>query len=147
MIKRLAAPAALFLLASTTAGAAAALTVEVQDLKNSSGQVVVRVFKSAEEWPRGNAVAERKAKPKGTSAKVEIDDLPAGTYAVTGYHDENGNGKHDKSALGVPQEGFLFSNDAKPGAEAPKFDEAAVKLDDKPRTVTVHMQYWSEKKE
>lgn len=33
-----------------------------------------------------------------------------GTYALAVYHDENSNGKIDRTALGLPAEGYGFSN-------------------------------------
>lgn len=39
-----------------------------------------------------------------------LEGLAPGSYAVMVYHDENGNGKLDTNALGMPKEGVGTSN-------------------------------------
>ena len=43
---------------------------------------------------------------------VTVADVPAGRYALMAFADANANGVLDKNMLGVPKEGFGFSNDA-----------------------------------
>lgn len=57
--------------------------------------------------------------------KVTLHDLPAGDYAIKLFHDENDNGELDSNLLGLPQEGYGFSNNA--GAFGPaSFADAKV---------------------
>lgn len=49
---------------------------------------------------------------KDTSLSIPCQGLPAGTYAISLFQDENGNGKLDSGAFGIPTEKFGFSNDA-----------------------------------
>ncbi len=39
--------------------------------------------------------------------------LPKGKYAVSAFHDANGNKKLDKNMMGLPTEKYGFSNDAR----------------------------------
>ena len=48
------------------------------------------------------------------SAKCKIENLQPGEYAAFVLHDGNGNGKVDSNIVGVPTEGFGFSNDVRP---------------------------------
>jgi uncharacterized protein (DUF2141 family) len=74
--------------------------------------------------------------------KIVIHDLPAGLYAIASYHDENGNGKLDTSALGIPEEGYGFSNDARGLFSPPKFSEAIVEFDGKSdKPIAFSIQY------
>ena len=59
---------------------------------------------------------------------VTFEDLPYGTYAITILHDENGNLKVDANFLGIPKEGYGFSNNARNLFRAPKFEEAKFEL-------------------
>lgn len=137
---------ALFLsLACVAPALAATLTVNVEGLRNSKGQVSVKLFKNGDEFPKGEAVAKRTVKPSGGKAMLKFDNLEPGTYAMTGYHDENANGEHDRTSLGLPTEGFAFSNDAKPEGAAPDFQAASFKLK-QDMTVTLRMQYFADKK-
>ena len=49
---------------------------------------------------------------------VVLTNLDPGRYAIILFHDENGNGKLDKNALGVPTEPYGFSNNV-PGFLGP----------------------------
>lgn len=51
-----------------------------------------------------------------------FDNLPQGTYAMTALHDENGNGKLD-TFLGIPREGFAFSNNPRIGFGPPSYSK------------------------
>ena len=54
-----------------------------------------------------------------------IDDLPFGRYAISAYHDENGNGELDTGLFGIPSEDYGFSNNARGGFGPPDFADAA----------------------
>jgi uncharacterized protein (DUF2141 family) len=54
--------------------------------------------------------------------------LPKGEYAVSVYHDLNGNEKLDKNFFGAPIEPYGFSRNFKPFMRAPKFDEVQISL-------------------
>jgi uncharacterized protein (DUF2141 family) len=74
--------------------------------------------------------------------EIVIHDLHAGKYAIASYHDENGNGKLDTNALGIPEEGYGFSNDARGTFGPPKFSEAAFDFDGKTdRAIVFSLQY------
>ena len=52
--------------------------------------------------------------------QVRFDELPAGTDAVSMYHDENDDKKFNKGLFGRPKEGYAVSNNivhAHPRAE------------------------------
>jgi len=61
---------------------------------------------------------------KKETEKVIFDDVPPGRFAVSIYHDENLNGRMDASELGMPKEGYGFSNNPKVMGK-PKFEQAA----------------------
>ena len=57
-------------------------------------------------------------------------DLPPGRFAVAAYHDENDNDVLDVNLIGIPKEGYAFSQNARGFAGPPSFDAAAVKISD-----------------
>lgn len=59
---------------------------------------------------------------------VVFRDLPAGTYAVTVYQDNNGNNKLDRGLFNIPTEPYGFSRDARGDGGPPKFRDAQVEL-------------------
>jgi uncharacterized protein (DUF2141 family) len=48
--------------------------------------------------------------------------------AITAFHDANGNGELDKSAIGIPTEKYGFSKNPAPGFGPPSFDQTAIPL-------------------
>jgi uncharacterized protein (DUF2141 family) len=108
---------------------AADLTINVTDIEPQQGTLRLSLFDSADSYSTG-ATPRFSAMQRvdRTSTKVTIHELPSGRYAVKLYHDENNNGQLDSNALGMPSEGYGFSNNAGRFGP-PSFDDAAVELD------------------
>lgn len=104
------------------------LTVEVRGLKSEQGMVLGAVHGSAATFPAKPVPGylKGKAKIENGVAELRFEGLDEGQYAVLVFHDENGNGKLDRNAVGLPKEPMGISNDVKPKMAAPKFEEAAV---------------------
>jgi uncharacterized protein (DUF2141 family) len=66
---------------------------------------------------------------------------PAGSYAPVVLHDENMNGKLDTNWLGVPKEGYGFSNDARASVGAPSFDDASFVYHGATLELTISLHY------
>jgi uncharacterized protein (DUF2141 family) len=106
---------------------AADLTVTVKSLNATQGAVRVGLFNNADTFLAPNAqINGQMAQAAGDSVTVVFRDLPAGRYALSAFHDENGNGKLDRNVLGNPVEPFGFSNEAMGNMAAPSFEQAAI---------------------
>lgn len=115
------------LLLSAGLAPAADLTILVEDVKSSDGQIMVAVYDTADSFQRQPAGVARVAAVAGTTTVV-LKDLPTGRYAVTLYHDANGNGRLDRNPLGMPVEDYAFSNNALGRQGTPEFDSASLPL-------------------
>lgn len=106
--------------------AAGILTVRVSELRSNDGQVGCALYRSAEGFPTdpSKAAQMRWCPIKERTSTCSFDPIPAGTYAVACFHDENGNGKLDRNFLGIPKEGTVASNHAKGSMGPPSFDKA-----------------------
>ncbi len=121
---------------------AADLSVTLAGIRNDSGYVMAAIFDSPRGFPNeAGAVAQVKMKARPGQVGFVITGLPPGHYAVSAFHDENGNGKLDTNLLGVPTEGYGFSNDARGRFGPPAFDAAAMTLDGTGWTITVTLRY------
>lgn len=125
-----------FLFSVFALGAMPAKAVEIiftfNELRNTKGHILCTLHDNEEAFPRDSAKAFRSkiAPIRNGKAICMFKNLPLGTYAATLAHDENDNRKVDLGALGLPLEGFAFSNNAKPDFFGPpSFDEAAIRLD------------------
>jgi uncharacterized protein (DUF2141 family) len=140
----LAAVLALSLLAPLVApgpAAAAQLTVTVNGLRNANGNIELSIYNDASQWPDHPTPDHHQKKPAAAGSVTFTFDLPPGTYAAAGYHDENGNGKFDKTMLGLPEEGYTLSNNAKPFLSAPAWEKVNFQLPASGASVTMTMVY------
>jgi uncharacterized protein (DUF2141 family) len=99
------------------------LEVEVTQIKDLSGkEVVVRIYDEAG-FAKTHLHKQSKA---ATKAQLTFTfNLPPGNYAITVYHDLNGNGELDRKFYGPPKEPAAFSNDYTPFGP-PRFSSCAI---------------------
>jgi uncharacterized protein (DUF2141 family) len=123
--------------------AAAVLRVRVVDLRNANGQVVCTLFNSPGAFPSDStkAVAQIAVSIKDNGAVCNFGALTPGMYALVVFHDENGNGKFDRSWLGLPKEGYAFSNNVRPVFKPPSFKAAAFDYTGADQWLTLVMRY------
>lgn len=79
---------------------------------------------------------------QASETRLCLDAPGPGRYAVTVYHDENGNRKFDRNFVGIPEEGFGFSRNPKLDFGPPDHEEAAFDLAAEPVELRIHMTYW-----
>ena len=121
----------------------AALMVKVSGLRNDQGRVAVALFSSAAAFPRQEkALRGQLVRISRGRAAVTFRDLAPGTYAVAVLHDENDNAKMDFNFLGMPLEGYGFSNDAAALFGPPSFGSAAFRLLARPSVVSISARYF-----
>lgn len=111
----------------------ATLSVRVEAVRShKKGEVGIALFENKKGFPTH---IEHSYEPawipvEGETAAVDhtFEGLPAGDYAVSVVHDENGNRKLERSTLGFPKEGVAFSNDQKVKLSAPDFEDCSFDL-------------------
>lgn len=106
---------------------AASITVNISNLKTTSGQIRCALFRSADGFPRepGRASARVIGAVAGRTAICQFSKIPAGRIAITAFHDENNNGKVDLRFGLIPKEGIGWSRNPRVSMRAPRYDEAA----------------------
>ncbi len=135
------------------AGAAAAapaqspcpgIHVTILDIRNSTGSVACALFESPEGFPiefLRSATNVMVIKVRKSQARCDFEDIPPGIYALAVIHDENMNGELDTNVLGIPKEGYGFSNDAKAWFGAPSFPDASFPYDGRTLDLTISLHY------
>ena len=101
------------------------LVIQITGVRSSDGFVRVAVYDARDQFPGGRTVAGLDARAHQGTTVVDLGDLPAGQYAFAFYHDEDGDGQFGRNFVGLPTEGFGFSNDALVVLGPPSFDDAA----------------------
>ena len=118
--------------------------VKVLNIRNSTGTVDCALFDSPEGFPIEALFSARKVmvmKVQNKEARCDFEEIPRGTYALAVFHDENMNGKLDTNLLGIPKEGYAFSNDVKALLAAPSFSDASFQYDGGIIDFTISLHY------
>ena len=96
-----------FLAPVTLLNAQSSLTVEIVDLESNKGFVIVDLLDKHEK-----TVIDTTCTIADNKCTIIFKDLKNQPYAIRYFHDENENDELDTNILGIPKEGFGFSNDA-----------------------------------
>lgn len=92
------------------------LKIVVNGLKSSTGSVLLD-FRDAND----HRICGLSEKITDQECILMLEGLETGQYAFRYFHDENENDKLDTSWLGIPKEGYGFSNSRKGRFGPPKF--------------------------
>ncbi len=119
------------------------VTFVIKNLRNNKGTVLVSIYDDASQWnDDGKWIAECKnEKPIANNQTRAVCSLKPGTYAAAPFHDENNNGEFDTNFLGIPKEGYGFSNDAKGGSGWPLYNDATFTVGSEDMELVIHMAY------
>ncbi|NTW52996.1 MAG: DUF2141 domain-containing protein [Chlorobiaceae bacterium] len=119
------------------------ITVTVNNLRSSNGDLVVALFNSKQGFPGklNSAIRKTVVSAEGTLHEVVFNDVPYGTWAVTVQHDENRNGKLDSNFLGMPKEGVGTSNNPRSKFGPPSFDSASFTVDKGETELAINLRY------
>jgi uncharacterized protein (DUF2141 family) len=130
-------------LSTAEAPATGVLTIRISQLHSNTGQVGCALFNSAAGFPSEptKAIQTRWCAIKDQASTCAFDPIPAGTYAVACFHDENKNGQLDKGLFGIPKEGTVASNHAKGTMGPPPFDKAKFSFPGAATTLDLRMGY------
>lgn len=105
------------------------ITITIPDLKNNNGEIFIGLFNNAATFPDDDGQYKTyRTRISSLPFTYTLTALPAGTYAVALYHDENADKKCNRNFFGIPTEGYAFSQNVKPVFTAPKFSECKVLL-------------------
>jgi uncharacterized protein (DUF2141 family) len=91
----------------TFLSAQSSLTVEIVNLENNKGVLLVDLMDKHEK-----TVIDTICKIVDNKCTIVFKDLKNDQYAIRYFHDENTNDELDTNILGIPKEGYGFSNDA-----------------------------------
>lgn len=103
------------------------VVIQLEGIKYPKGKILVNLFNQNAGFPSRNQQAFKAAVVNVSSANnifITFDNLPHGNYAISLFHDENENNAIDKNFLGIPVEGYAFSNNYKPLVKSPTFKDA-----------------------
>jgi uncharacterized protein (DUF2141 family) len=125
------------------AARAADLIVLVNNVQQETGQVLAGLFNTAQGFPKTvsqGALAPAKERSAGGQVRLLFKGLAPGQYAVTAFHDLDGNSKLNANLMGLPTEPHGFSNNARGNFGPPAFKDAAIALGEQDLTIEVTLK-------
>jgi uncharacterized protein (DUF2141 family) len=107
-----------FLMISNICLSQVKLEIEIIDIRNNSGNIMLQLFDSSKK-----VIAQGKKPVMDNKCLFSFTNLNPGKYAVQYFHDENMNGKMETNLVGKPTEGYGFSNNVIGRFGPPPFDK------------------------
>ena len=117
------------------------LTVKVERVRNSNGEIRLAIFNLPDQFPEGNEMDSKDVEARLGTVTIILRGLNPGVYAVAVHHDENSDKMMNKNVVGWPQEGYGFSNDARVIFSVPVFEAAAFNLNSAGQTIHLQVVY------
>lgn len=106
------------------------VVVQVTGPRAVAGNIGCALFGAQAGFPMDNSGARQIWLPAEATTVCRFANVSPGRHAVSVSHDLNGNGRVDTNFLGIPLEGWAVSNNVVPSLRAPRFEEAAFRVDD-----------------
>lgn len=117
------------------------LTVHVAGVRPPTGEVAITIYPDDKRrfLAKGGKLARQRV--KAAAAVRACFWLPQGSYAVAVYHDRDGDRDFDRTLVGLPAEGFGFSNDPETKTGLPPLSAVRFRVGAGERTTTIQMKY------
>jgi uncharacterized protein (DUF2141 family) len=119
------------------------LYVNVVNVRSSKGLMAVTLYADDSKRflaRRGSLYVGRAPAHQGTT-RVCIYLPSTGTYGIVVYHDADANRKFNRNFMGMPQEGFGFSNNPNTFLGIPSFRSVRMNVPRSGIQVTVRLRY------
>jgi uncharacterized protein (DUF2141 family) len=117
------------------------LTIHVEQVSPRGGILRLGIYDSIH-YPddKSEPIAAADVPAMTGAVTIILKNLTPGRYAIESFQDVNGNGRMDTSWIGLPEEPYGFSRDAKPFLSKPGFGAVAFTLVPGENTQTLHLQ-------
>ncbi|HLH75493.1 MAG TPA: DUF2141 domain-containing protein [Candidatus Binataceae bacterium] len=102
------------------------LSVEITNLHNDKGVVRCALYSDPDQFPKGDYFRATTASIADKKATCVFKKLPPGTYAIAAFQAEHNERRMSYNFLGMPLEGYGFSDNAPSSFAPPAFSTAAI---------------------
>lgn len=119
------------------------VTINITHLRSGKGNVIVQVFNTQQGFKDSKPIAKFKyAKSAVANGTLKVKcKLKPGSYGLALLDDENSNGKMDNNVIGMPKEGFGFSDYYHTGMTRPVLDDFKIDVKEMPVLTTMKVRY------
>lgn len=113
------------------------IVVSVSNISSNEGKIIIGLYDNEADFLKKPFEGKR-TEIKDNSCTITFENIPEGTYAISLFHDENGNGKMDTNFMHIPKEDYGCSNNARGFMGPPKWEDAKFEL--KQENITQHIE-------
>lgn len=118
------------------------IVVAFTSLRSDQGMVRCSLYDDGDAFPEGQAHVIARAVALPSAGRCVFRGVArAHDYAVVLHHDENNDAIFQKNAIGIPEEGYGFSNNARPTLSAPSFDACKFHFASGEQRLQIAMRY------
>lgn len=119
------------------------LKLVVEKIKEDKGQILISIFNREKGFPylSGGSIKTYSLAPASGKVLLEVNDIHTGVYAIAFFQDIDGNKKITTNKVGIPKEGYGFSNNAMGMFGPPSFKDASFRFS-RDTTIVVRMKYF-----
>ena len=135
---------AAFFLIITLSISAQTLTVEITNIRNNKGNIALAIFIDNTSFDLEKPFIEKTySKTNLINGKLRVKiKLKHGVYGISVLDDENSDGEMKYSWIGIPKEGYGFSNFYHKGITKPNFEDFDFIVRKEDKIVQVKMKYF-----
>jgi uncharacterized protein (DUF2141 family) len=116
------------------------LIIRIQGIKNKKGSISIALYKSDADFKREKFSYVNRI-PADSNGVFIFESIDYGNYGVAVYHDENDNLKLDRNFIGMPAEGYGFSNNVKGQFGPPGFKDTSVSMNQPETNLSIQLNY------
>lgn len=119
------------------------IVLRVVDISSNLGEIRAALYTSPEGFPDDtdkSAYRISSVVDESGDMILVFRDIPMGEYVVAVFHDENNNGKLDKTTKGIPLEPLGFSNNPAMKFGPPKYENAVFVKDKNDVEMTISLK-------
>lgn len=118
------------------------LKIELKKVHNQKGNILIGIHnKKVKNF--ANSKPYKKIVIKANESLANVS-LPCKKYAIALIHDENNNNKLDTNMIGIPKEGYGFSNNPPSNFGPPSYEKAEFTLKPGVNTIQIDLVYLME---
>ncbi len=104
------------------------VTVTIDKVKSADGVILLAFFGDEESYKAQQNATSFSVPAKEGTVQGSFCDLAPGRYALSVFHDANSNTALDTNGIGIPKEGYGFSNGQRGRTGPPKFEKLAFEV-------------------
>lgn len=124
----------------------ATLTVKITNIESKKGDIKLALFdrsgKAHFVYKPESAFKREIGIINGSTATATFTQIPYGEYAISVFHDENGDETLNRAAAGFPTEAYGFSNNP-PGLRIPEYEEAVFEIKTSTNELIIELKKFS----